>query len=390
MPNFMVDFQLSEEQVLLRDTVRRAVSEKVVPHARTWDHSQRFPFEVVRELAGMGLLGVLVAPEYDGAGLSPLELALVVEEVARGDGSLALTVASHNGLCSSHIRLFGSHEQKVKYLKPLARGEKLGAWGLSEPGSGSDAAALRTSATKQGDFWVLNGSKIFITQGSVGDIYVILARTDVSQKTRGCTAFIVEKGASGFSQQVMKDKLGMRSSDTAILNFDNVRISESQRIGEVGQGFIQALQILDRGRITIGALALGLGSAALQAARNYALERQQFGKPIADFQAIQWKFADMATELDAARLLVWRAAWLCAQNQPFAKEAAMAKLFASEAAMRATDEAIQIHGGYGYTSEFGVERHYRDAKLCTIGEGTSEVQRLVIARHVLGEISAAA
>ena len=382
-----MDFELSADQVMLRDTLRRFVTDKVVPHARVWDREASFPHETVRALAHMGMLGVCVDPKYDGAGLGALEMALVVEEVARGDGSLALTVASHNGLCSGHIRLAGNHEQKERYLKPLARGDKLGAWALTEPGSGSDAAGMGTTAVRKGSDWELSGSKIFITQGTVGDFFVVLAATDRSQGTRGITAFILEKGAAGFSQQPLKDKLGMRSSDTAILSFDQVKVPDAQRLGEVNQGFINTLQILDRGRITIGALSVGLAAGALAAARKYSLERKQFGKPIADFQAIQWKLADMATELEASRLLVWRAAWLCDHGKPFSKEASIAKLFASEAAMRATDEAVQVHGGYGYTSEFPVERYMRDAKLCTIGEGTSEVQRMVIARHLLKELA---
>ena len=382
-----MDFELTSDQVMLRDTVRRFVADKVIPNARAWDREEKFPHEVVRALGDMGMLGISVEPEWDGSGYGALETALVIEEVARGDGSLALTVASHNGLCSGHIRLAGSREQKERYLKPLARGEKLGAWGLTEPGSGSDASAMATQAVRDGSDWVLNGSKTFITQGTVGDTFVILACTDKTRGTRGVTAFIVEKGAPGFSQRPLKEKLGMRSSDTALLTFDQVKVPDSQRLGPENDGFINTLQILDRGRITIGALAVGLARGALEEARKYALERKQFGKPIAEFQAIQWKLADMATELDAARLLVWRAAWLCDQGKPFSKEASIAKLFASEAAMRATDEAVQVHGGYGYTSEFPVERYLRDAKLCTIGEGTSEVQRMVIARALLKELS---
>ncbi len=380
-----MDFSLTEDQKLLQQTVRRFVNERVIPNARAWDREHRFPMELMKELGELGLMGITVAPEYGGAGLTPEEVAIVVEEVAAGDGSLALTVASHNGLCGGHINLFGSPEQKKKYLEPLATAEKLGAWGLSEPGSGSDAAGMLTTAVRDGDHWVLNGSKIFITQGTVGSTYVIMAVTDKAKGPKGITAFIVEKGWAGFEQKPLKEKLGMRSSDTAILTFDNVKVPDANRIGNEGEGFIQTLQILDRGRITIGALSVGLGRGALDAARRYASERKQFGKPIADFQGIQWKLADMATELDAARLLVQRAAYLAARGQPFGKEASMGKLFASEAAMRATDQAIQIHGGYGYTAEFPVERHYRDAKLCTIGEGTSEIQRLVISRAILKE-----
>ncbi len=378
-----MDFELNAEQKLLRETVRRFVSERVVPRARTWDRQESFPHEIVRELAEMGLLGVTVAPEWGGSGLGPIELALVTEELAYGDGSLALTVASHNSLCSGHLKMFGSEAQKERFLKPLARGDKLGAWGLSEPNSGSDAAAMQTTAVRDGGHWVLNGSKVFITQGTVAGVYVILAVTDRTQGSRGISAFILEPDLKGFERRPLKDKLGMRSSDTATLSFDAVRVPDSQRLGPVGDGFVQTLQVLDGGRITIGALALGLARAALSASLTYATQREQFGKPLAEFQAIQWKLANMSTESEAAALMVYRAAWLAAQKRPFGKEASMAKLFASEVAMRATDEAVQIHGGYGYTSEFPVERHYRDAKLCTIGEGTSEIQRLIIARHLL-------
>ena len=381
-----MNFTLNEEQLILKETVHRFVNDRVMTQARAWDRDEKFPLETVQEIAAMGLMGIRVQPKWDGSGLGSTELALVIEELARGDGSLALTVASHNGLCTGHINMFGNDFQQEKYVKALACGEKLGAWGLSEPGSGSDAAGMFTSATREGDFWILNGSKIFITQGTVGDVYVIMARTDKDKGPKGISAFIVEKGVDGFSQQPMKEKLGMRASDTAILNFDQVRVPAENMIGEEGQGFVQALQILDRGRITIAALALGLGVGAFEASRRYALERKQFGKPIAEFQAIQWKLANMAMELEAARLLTYRAAYLCDQGEDFSKAASMAKLFSSEAAMRASDEAIQVHGGYGYTAEFPVERYYRDAKLCTIGEGTSEIQRLVIARHILKEV----
>ena len=301
-----MNFELTADQIMLRDTVRKFVADKVIPHARAWDRDAKFPHALVKELAPLGLLGVTTPHALDGAGLGAMEMALVVEEVARGDGSLALTVASHNGLCTGHINLAGNAAQKEKYVKPLARGDKLGAWALTEPGSGSDAAGMRTTAVRDGDSWVINGSKIFITQGTVGDTYVVLASTDKTRGNRGITAFIVEKGAKGFGQSPLKDKLGMRSSDTAVLTFDGVRVPDSQRLGTENDGFIDTLKILDRGRITIGALAVGLARGALEEARKYALDRQQFGKPIAEFQAIQWKLADMATELEAARLLVWR------------------------------------------------------------------------------------
>ena len=378
-----MDFCLTADQKLLRDTVRRFVVAEVVPHARAWDRQETCGHSAVDAAGKMGLMGICVESAWGGAGLGLMDLAVVVEELARGDGSLSLMVASHNGLCSGHIRLAGSPAQKDYYLPLLSRGGTLGAWALTEPNSGSDAAGMQTTATRQGDNWIVRGAKVFITQGTVGKIFVVLARTDKAAGTRGITAFIVHSGATGFGQQPLKAKMGMRGSDTATLSFDDVVVPDSQRLGEVGRGFVDTLKILDRGRVTIGALSLGLGVAAMNAARLYALQRKQFGRPIGEFQAIQWKFANMATDLDAARLLVWRAAALCDAGEPFSQQASMAKLFASEVALRATDEAIQIHGGYGYTAEFPVERHYRDAKLCTIGEGTSEVQRLIIARHLL-------
>jgi alkylation response protein AidB-like acyl-CoA dehydrogenase len=309
--------------------------------------------------------------------------AVVIEEIARWDGSLALTVASHNGLGQGHILKFGTEAQKQRWIPPLARGEKLAAWGLTEPGSGSDASGLRTTAVRKGDRWVLNGAKTFITQGTVGETFLVLALTDPARKQHGISAFVLEKGVPGFTQRRIHDKLGMRSSDTAELHFEDVEVGDDQRIGELHQGFINTLQILDRGRITIGALAVGLGRGALEEARKYALERRTFGKSIAEHQAIAFMLSDMATEMDASRLLVQRAAALCDAGQRFGREAAMAKLFASEAAMRATSKAIQIHGGYGYTQDFPVERYFRDAKLCEIGEGTSEIQRMVISRDLL-------
>jgi alkylation response protein AidB-like acyl-CoA dehydrogenase len=315
--------------------------------------------------------------------MNALAVSVAVEEVARYDGSLALTVASHNGLGTSHIRLFGNEAQKKRYLPRLATGEWLGAWALTEPGSGSDAAGMKSTATRRGDKWVLNGTKMFITQGSVGDVFVVLALTEPGKRQKGVTAFLLEKGLKGFSQRPMHGKLGMRSSDTAELVMEDCYVEDWRRIGEVNGGFIDTLKILDKGRITIGALSVGLGRGALEESVAYSKERKAFGKPISDFQALRWMMADMATELDAARLLVWRAAALADQGRPYSSEAAMGKLFASEAACRAAAQAVQIHGGYGFTREFMVERIYRDVKLCTIGEGTSEIQRLVIARELL-------
>ena len=378
-----MDFQLDEAHLQIRQMVRDFCEAEVKPHARRWDESGEFPMSTVRKLGELGLLGVTVPEELGGAGLDMLALAVVVEEVARFDGSLALTVASHNGLGSGQIRFFGNDAQRKRWLAPLARGEKLAAWGLTEAGSGSDAAALRTTAVRRGDRWVLNGSKMFITQATVGDVFVVLARTSPEKAQKGITAFVLEKGMKGFGQRAIHGKLGMRSSDTGELTLEDVEVPDDHRIGEVDHGFLDTLAILDRGRVSIGALAVGLGRGAIEESRAYAKERKAFGKPIAEFQAIAFSFADMATEIDAARLLVWRAASLADRGAPFTREASMAKVFASEAAMRATTKAIQIHGGYGYTRDFPVERYFRDAKLCEIGEGTSEVQRMVIARSLL-------
>ena len=377
-------FDLDEQHRILQQTLRDFFEREARPHARRWDEEERFPHEIVPRLAEMGLLGIRIPEEYGGAGMGTTEYAIAVQEAARVDGSLALTLASHNGLGTSHILSFGTKEQKQKYLPKAASGEWLAAWALTEPGSGSDAAGLATTAERDGDHWVINGTKMFITQGSVGGFCVVLARTDKNaSKQKGITAFVVDHGTPGFQASKHIEKLGMRSSDTCELTFENVRVSDAQRVGEINRGFLDTLKILDRGRISIAALAVGLGYGALAMAVQYARDRQQFGKPIAEFQAIQWMLADSATELDAAWLLTLRAAWLADQGRPYSKEASMAKLYASEAATRACNRSLQIHGGYGYTREFAVERHLRDAKLCEIGEGTSEVQRIVIAKHVL-------
>jgi len=378
-----VDFDLPEELREIQRVVREFAAAEVAPRAREWDERGEFPWEVVRKLGPLGIMGISVPEELGGAGMGALATAVVVEEVARQDGSLALTVASHNGLGTGHILRFGTDAQRRRWLPPLAAGEKLAAWGLTEPGSGSDAAGMLTHAERRGDGWVLNGSKTFITQGTVGDTFVVLAKTDAARRQHGITAFVVEKGARGFAQRPIHGKLGMRSSDTGELVLEEVEVPDDQRIGEVNEGFANTLQILARGRISIGALAVGLARGALEEARAYARERKAFGRAIAEFEAIAFMLADMATEVSAARLLVHRAAALCDAGRPFAKEAAMAKLYASEAAMRATSKAIQVHGGYGYTRDFPVERYYRDAKLCEIGEGTSEVQRIVISREIL-------
>jgi alkylation response protein AidB-like acyl-CoA dehydrogenase len=380
-----MDFEPTEQHRLLRQSVRDFARAEIAPHAQRWDKEERFPSELVPKLAAMGLLGIRIPEEYGGSGMDTLSYAICVEEVARVDGSIALTVASHNGLGTGHVLAFGSEELKRRYLPKAASGEWLAAWALTEPGSGSDSAALRTTARHEGDSWVINGTKTFITQGSVGGFCVVLARSNANvPKQRGITAFVVEHGTPGFSASKHLLKLGCRASDTAELTLDDVRVSDAQRVGEIDQAFSDTMRILDRGRVSIAAMALGLGYGALERAVGYAKDRRAFGSPIASFQAIQWMLADAKTELDAAALLTYRAACLADRGAKYGKEAAMAKLFASEAATRACNSAIQIHGGYGYVREFDVERHLRDAKLCEIGEGTSEVQRMVIAKHVLG------
>ncbi|HEX2572817.1 MAG TPA: acyl-CoA dehydrogenase family protein [Polyangia bacterium] len=379
-----MNFDYTEDERILQQTVREFAKNEIAPHAKKWDEEERFPSELVPKLASLGLLGMTVPEEYGGSAMKTQEIALVIEELSRVDGSVALTVASHNGLCTGHIRIAGTPEQKKKYLPRLATGEALGAWGLTEPGSGSDAAGMRTRAVRHGNQWVLNGSKTFITQGSVGSIYVILASTTPEKKQRGITAFILEKGMPGFRVGKKIEKMGCHSSDTTELVFEDCAIPLENQLGEFDSGFIDTLKILDRGRISIASMAVGLGAGALAAAVAYAKERKQFGQAIANFQAIQFMLADSATELDAARLLVRRAAWMQDNGQRITREASVAKLFAARVAMRACDRAIQVHGGYGYTREFPVERALRDCKLCEIGEGTNEVQRLVISRELLG------
>jgi alkylation response protein AidB-like acyl-CoA dehydrogenase len=380
-----MDFRLTDEQEIFRDAVRDFCASEVIPYAGKWDAEEKFPAQTVAALGELGLLGMKAPVEYGGQGADAVSIALAIEEVARADGSLALTVASHNSLCTGHILRAGNEEQKRRYIPKLATGEWLGAWCLTEPGSGSDAGGARTRAirdTGTGD-WVINGTKTFITQGSVAGVYVVLASTTPERNQKGITAFAVERDDPGLSVGRHIEKLGMRSSDTTEVIFEDVRVPDSRRLGEVDFGFRDTLFILEQGRIGIGALALGLARGALEEAAKYAQDRKQFGTPIAKFQAIQWMLADMATEIEAARLLILRAAAGQDAGRRTPTQSAMAKLFASEVAMRATDKAIQIHGGYGYTREFPVERYFRDAKLCTIGEGTSEVQRMVIARNLL-------
>jgi alkylation response protein AidB-like acyl-CoA dehydrogenase len=379
-----MDFSFSEHHSILRQSVREFARAEIQPHARQWDKEERFPQEIVPKLAEMGLLGIRIPEEYGGSGMDTVSYAICVEEMARVDGSMALTLASHNGLGTGHILAFGSEALKRHYLPKAAKGEWLAAWALTEPGSGSDSAGMRTVARRDGDEWVINGTKMFITQGSVGAFCVVLARTNHEvAKQKGITAFVVDRGTKGFTASKHLEKLGCRSSDTVELTFEDVRVKDSQRVGEVDHGFTDTMKILDRGRVSIAAMALGLGYGALDMAVRYAKDRKQFDKPIADFQAIKWMLADSKTELDAASLLTYRAAWLADQGQPYSKEASIAKLFASEASSRVCNRALQIHGGYGYTREFDVERHLRDAKICEIGEGTSEVQRMVIAKHLL-------
>jgi alkylation response protein AidB-like acyl-CoA dehydrogenase len=375
-----MDFELSETHRAIQGTAREFAAAELAPNAKRWDETEHFPIDVIPKLAQLGFLGIMTHPDYGGSGLDTLAYAIIVEEISRGDGAMGLTVASHNGLGTSHIANFGNAAQRARYLPKLASGEWLGAWALTEPGSGSDAAGLVTRAVQNGEGWILNGSKQFITQGSVAGVTVVLASNAPESKHRGITAFAVEADTPGLAPRRLHGKLGVRASDTAEIALSDVHVSDEQRIGAVGQGFSDAMTLLDKGRISIAAMALGLGEAALVAAIEYARARKQFGKPLADFQGIQWMLADARTELDAARWLVWRAAWLADQGRPFAAEASMAKLYASEAASRVCDNALQIHGGYGYIDEFPVERYLRDVRLCRIGEGTSEIQRKVIAR----------
>jgi len=385
----MIDFELSEDQRVLQASVREMCERLIVPNARRWDEEEKFPHEIVPALGEMGLLGMQIPEAYGGAGMKFHDYVIALEEVARADASIGLTMASHNSLCTGHIYLAANEAQKQKYLPRLASGKSLGAWGLTEPGSGSDAGAARTRAVRKGDRWVITGTKTFITQGSVAEIYVVLASTSPEKKAKGLTAFIVEKGTPGFRTGKRIEKMGLHASDTTELVLEEVEVGDEQRLGEIDQGFFDTLKILDKGRIGIGAWSIGIGRAAFEAARRYAKERVQFDKPIAEFQAIQHMLADMATELDAARLLVWRAAWMQDQKRKTTAESSIAKYYAARATMRACNAAVQIHGGYGYTREFDVERYLRDAKLAEIGEGTNEVQKMVIARELLRQAAEA-
>jgi alkylation response protein AidB-like acyl-CoA dehydrogenase len=378
-----LDLELSEEQRLLRKTVREFAEKEIGPHSREWDEAQAFPLEVFTKLAALGLMGVCWPEEHGGAGLSTFEWALVMEELARVDAGVALSLAAHHSLASAHIFQAGDDEQKRRFLAPLARGEKVGCWGLTEPGSGSDAGGMRTTAVRDADGWVLNGSKSFITNGGVADIAVVLAVTDGEKGHKGISAFVIERGAPGFRSGKKEDKLGCRASDTSELILEDCRLPADRLLGGEGRGFIDTLKILDKGRVGIAAFSVGIAQASVEASIRYAGEREQFSHPLANFQAIQFKIADMATQVDAARLLTWRAAARADAGQTLTTEASMAKLFAGEMAVQVALEAVQIHGGYGYLKDYPVERYLRDAKLGTIGEGTSEVQRMVIARQLL-------
>jgi alkylation response protein AidB-like acyl-CoA dehydrogenase len=355
----------------------------IIPKVMEWDESQEFPVEVFKKLGDMGLMGVLVPTEYGGAGLGYKEYVTAIVELAKADPSIGLSMAAHNSLCTNHILMFGNEEQKKRYLPKLATAEWIGAWGLTEPNTGSDAGNMRTVAVQDGDYYIINGSKNFITHGKTGNVAVVMTRTGEPRTSNNSTAFIIEKGTPGFSAGKKENKLGMRASETTELVFDNVRVHKSQILGNVGEGFHQAMKILDGGRISIAALSLGIAIGAYEAAVQYAKEREQFGQAIAKFQAIGFKLAEMATEIEAARLLTFRAAELKDKGLPVTQASAMAKYFASEACVRISNEAVQIFGGYGYTKDFPVEKFYRDSKLCTIGEGTTEIQKLVISRSIL-------
>ena len=376
-------FVLTEEQEHLRREIREFAAREIAPNVMTWDEASEFPTAVVKKLGAMGLLGVIFPPEYGGSGLGYVDYALAIEELSAVDGSIGITVAAHNSLGTNHIFLAGNESQKRKYVPLLASGQWLAAWGLTEPGSGSDASAARTNAVKKGDRYILNGNKTFITNGSHADVAVVIAVTDRTKGTHGLSAFVVEKGTPGFRPGKKENKLGLRASDTSELIFEDCEIPAENLLGAEGEGFVDAMRVLDGGRISIAALALGIGRGALDAALKYVKERRQFGKAFAEFQGIQWKLADMATELDAARLLTQRAAVLKDAGRKVTRESSMAKLFASEVAVRICDEAVQLFGGYGFIKDYPAEKFYRDVKLCTIGEGTSEIQRMVIAREIL-------
>lgn len=380
-----MDFQPTDEQRQLRQTVRQFAEREILPHVMEWDEASHFPLDIIKELGRLGLMGVIFPDEYGGAAMGYIEYASAIEELSRIDGSVGIIVAAHTSLCSNHIFIAGSEDQRRRYLPKLATGEFIGAWGLTEPGSGSDAGSARMSAVRKGDCWVLNGTKTFCTNGHYADVVVVIAVTDRSAHTHGLSAFVVERGTQGFRPGKKENKLGLRASDTAELIFEDCVIPGQNLLGQEGNGFIDAMRVLDGGRISIAALALGMAQGAYEASLRYSRQRKQFGHAIGEFQAIQWKLADMATEIDAARLLTMRAAWMKDSGKKTTLESSMAKLYASEVAVRAANEAVQIHGGYGFIKDYPAEKFYRDVKLCTIGEGTSEIQRMVIARQLLKE-----
>ena len=373
----------AENLQIIRESARDFAEQNIKPHVLEWDESQHFPIDLFHKMGEFGFMGVLVPEQYNGSGFGYQEYITIIEEIAKVCGSIGLSLAAHNSLCTNHILSFANDTQKSKYLPKLATGEWIGAWGLTEPNTGSDAGRMKCVAEQDGDHYIINGTKNFITHGKSGHVAVVIARTGELLDSHGMTAFVVERGTPGFSAGKKEDKLGMRASETAEMVFDNCRVHKDQILGEVGEGFIQAMKILDGGRISIAALSLGIAKGAYEASVKYSKEREQFGKPIAEFQAISFKIADMATKIQAAELLTRKAAHLKNKNEYCTKVAAMAKYYASEVAVQVANEAVQIHGGYGYIKEYIVEKHYRDAKLCTIGEGTSEIQKLVISREVL-------
>jgi alkylation response protein AidB-like acyl-CoA dehydrogenase len=386
-----VDFSLTDEQQQLRRTVRAFAEAEILPHVMEWDEASHFPAEIIPKMADLGFLGVFYPEQYGGAGMGYAEYAIIIEELSRVDGSIGLIVAAHNSLCTNHIYKFGNDEQRKKYVTPLAQGKKLGCWSLTEPNAGSDAGGTRTTAVKQGNDWILNGAKTFTTNGHYADVCVAMAVTNKSKDHHGISAFVIEKGTPGFRPGKKENKMGMRASDTSEVVFHDCRVPAENLLGQEGEGFINSLQILDGGRVSIAALGLGMAQGAYEASVKYSKERRQFGQAISEFQATQFKLADMATEIEAARLLTYQSAWLADRalagdkNVRFTRESSMAKLYAGEVAVRVANEAVQIFGGYGFIKDYPAEKFYRDVKLCTIGEGTSEIQRLVIARQLLGK-----
>ncbi|WP_456314635.1 acyl-CoA dehydrogenase family protein [Pseudomonas shirazensis] len=380
-----MNFDYNETQLMIAQSIKDFAEKNIRPNIMEWDEAQIFPVPLFKKLGEMGFMGVLVPEEYGGSGLGYHEYITVVEEISKVDPSIGLSVAAHNSLCTNHILTFGNEEQKKKWLPKLATAEYIGAWGLTEHNTGSDAGGMNTTAVKDGDSWIVNGAKNFITHAISGDIAVVIVRTGEKGDSKGMTAFVFEKGMPGFTSGKKENKLGMRASETAELVFDNCRVPDANRLGEVGQGFVQAMKILDGGRISIGALSLGISKGAYEAALKYSKERHQFGQPISSFQGISFKLADMATEIEASELLLHKAAFLKQEHKPVTTLGAMAKMYASEVCVKIANEAVQIHGGYGYTKDYPVEKFYRDSKLCTIGEGTTEIQKLVISRNLLKE-----